>query len=316
MKTTSLLCFLAGLFVSCDVASPAHIDIHSEIEWKTWKEKYGKKYDSMSEEVEKRSIWERNYVFINEHYSKLDRTFDLSMNEYGDQTQMTRKQSTFTYRQLSPVVQSHHVVLPTSVDWRTKGDVTPVRNQGQSGSAAAFAAADAVASYHAINTGKLATLSAQEVQDCCQSHIADFIFDCIHKLGGLCKDNEYKPGNGTCRSRYCTPYAEVPTGGKEVNSGSEDALAEAVDIEPVMVSIDASQASFQFYSSGVYASGNCSSTLLDHSMLLVGYGQQNGQEYWICKNSWGVSWGMNGYVLMARNKKNMCGIATDATYPN
>jgi len=100
-----------------------------------------------------------------------------------------------------------------------------------------------------------------------------------------------------------------------VQSGNENALQVAVYMTPVAVGIDASQSSFQFYDSGVYYDPSCSSSNLDDELLVVGWGVQSGSDYWIVKNSWGIDWGMSGYVLMARNKNNACGIATAATYP-
>ena len=96
----------------------------------------------------------------------------------------------------------------------------------------------------------------------------------------------------------------------------EDALQTAVaNVGPVSVGIDASHISFQLYNDGVYKDSACSSFQLDHGVLAVGYGMHGGEEYWLVKNSWGPNWGMNGYIMMARNEDNMCGIATDASYP-
>ena len=106
------------------------------------------------------------------------------------------------------------------------------------------------------------------------------------------------------------------TGFVDVKSGDEAALTAAIaTIGPIATAMDASQSSFQFYSSGVYSDSGCSSTNLDHGVTLVGYGSLEGQDYYILKNMWGLSWGDKGYVLIARNSNNMCGVATTASYP-
>lgn len=86
-------------------------------------------------------------------------------------------------------------------------------------------------------------------------------------------------------------------------------------VGPVAVSIDAGLRSFQTYVDGIYNEPSCTSTQLNHAVLVVGYGTLNGQDYWLVKNSWGVNWGMKGYIMMARNRENQCGIATAAVYP-
>lgn len=126
----------------------------------------------------------------------------------------------------------------------------------------------------------------------------------------------YEGEDGTCK------YDASHRGGTDrgytnVKQGDEMALTAAVALMgPISVAIDASQSSFQFYSKGIYSDAKCSSVELDHGVAIVGYGSMGqNKDYYIVKNSWGTSWGDQGYILIARNRNNMCGIATSASYP-
>lgn len=103
----------------------------------------------------------------------------------------------------------------------------------------------------------------------------------------------------------------------DIESGNEEKLKKAIaTVGPVSVAIDASHETFQFYSEGVYDEPECSSENLDHGVLAVGYGtDEDGKDYWLIKNSWSATWGDKGYIKIARNKNNMCGVATQASYP-
>jgi cathepsin L len=146
----------------------------------------------------------------------------------------------------------------------------------------------------------------------------DNAFQYIKENGGIDteKSYPYEAIDDTCHFNKKSVGA-TDKGFVDVPSGDEDALKKAIaTVGPVSVAIDASHESFQFYSEGVYFEPQCDSQQLDHGVLAVGYGTDDeGQDYWIVKNSWGTSWGDKGFIKMARNKENACGVATQASYP-
>lgn len=193
-----------------------------------------------------------------------------------------------------PSITAHIGDPPKSVDWRTKGYVPPVSNQGQCGDATAFQVVGVVDSFHAIKTGKLLLASVEEYGDCCYEGSCDGGFydeasyTCIVNIGGLALASEYISPNSRCLNDTFKPAIKINGGTFLTPWGNETAVAYAVAMQPVVAAIDASHQSFQLYTSGVYYEPNCSSTLLDHVVLVVGYGAtESGMEYWICQNSWG-----------------------------
>jgi len=216
--------------------------------------------------------------------------------------------------------------LASTIDWRTKNAVTPIKDQGQCGSCWSFSATGSAEAVHFLDTGKLVSLSEQNLMDCsgsygnqgCNGGLMNSAFQYIIANKGI--DTEasypYQTKQGTCRFTTANIGATL-TGFKNVAAKSESALLAALNTQPVSVAIDASQNSFQLYKSGVYYETKCSSSNLDHGVLAIGYGTDDatGSDYWLVKNSWGTSWGMSGFINMARNKNNNCGIATQASYP-
>jgi len=255
--------------------------------------------------------------------------YKLGMNAMGDMTHSEFKAVKLGYKQVdrnfirSKNVAGPHqkVKAPASVDWRSKGAVTPIKDQGQCGSCWAFSTTGSTEGAAAIATGKLTSLSEQQLVDCsgsagnqgCNGGLMDQAFEWIIQNGGITTEAQYPytAMDGTCNTTV-TEAVKI-TGYTDVTSGDETALAAAVALGPVSVAIEADQSCFQFYTSGVLVDPSCG-TALDHGVLAVGYGTQAGQDYWIVKNSWGTSWGMSGYVLIARGT-NECGIATENSYP-
>lgn len=215
---------------------------------------------------------------------------------------------------------------PESVDWREHGLVTEVKNQGMCGSCWAFSSTGALEGQHARQTGKLVSLSEQNLVDCstkygnhgCNGGLMDQAFEYIRDNHGVDTEDSY-PYKG--RDMKChfdkKSIGADDKGFFDIAEGDEEALKLAVATQgPISVAIDAGHRSFQLYKKGVYYEEECSSEDLDHGVLLIGYGTdpEHG-DYWLVKNSWGPGWGEKGYIRMARNKDNHCGIATKASYP-
>jgi len=138
----------------------------------------------------------------------------------------------------------------------------------------------------------------------------DDAFNWIIKNKGIGSEASYPytARDGTCQN---VPSVSTISGYKDVPQGSEDALMSALNLKPVSIAIEADQSSFQSYRSGIF-NGPCG-TQLDHGVLLVGAGSEGGVNYWRVKNSWGASWGDNGYIRIARGK-NLCGLSNMASY--
>ncbi|KAK0041764.1 cathepsin L1 [Biomphalaria pfeifferi] len=224
----------------------------------------------------------------------------------------------FLFDSFNCAILQHAQTRPDRFDWRDYGVITPVSDQGMIGDPVDFVIAEGIESLFAIQTKtKAIPLSKQEVADCCDdpsTHQPLYKgFDCIVALGGLCVDYSYKNGTGTCNNGSCTPVGKI-TGTGYIPAGREDFMLKVIHLTPIAVFIDAGQSSFEMYTSGIYSDPSCSSTQLDHAVQIVGYGTEAGVDYWTVKNSWGPTWGEQGYMRIVRGK-NMCGIASMAFYP-
>ena len=276
------------------------------------------------------SNWAANKEYIDNHNS-INSDFSLELNHFADVhyndwvNQKHFNENMYIHEFDEPVEKEEVENLPDSVDWRKFNLVTKVKNQQQCGSCWTFSATGSMEGQHAKKTGDLISLSESQIVDCdvngtdegCNGGFMDGAFKYVINNGGIEKESDYpyQPVDNPC-SFNATKVAARFKGFKDVKGG-EAGLKEAVaTVGPISVGIDASNPSFQFYKSGVYYEPECSSTMLDHGVLVVGYGSTgNGTNFWLVKNSWGESWGMNGYIKMARNKNNNCGIATQPSYP-
>eukprot|EP01134_Creolimax_fragrantissima_P007736 CFRG7736T1 len=261
-------------------------------------------------------------------------------NHIMDLNDSERKERMFGYRPAYMFKPSDHVHInktvstmivdenkkvPQFVDWRRDGAVTPVKDQGTCGSCWAFSATGALEGAYFLKTGRLNSLSEQQLMDCswaytnngCDGGEPAMAMDYITEAGGIQDDASYSYENANNFCRYNDAKRATTLKGRVIiPKGNEVALKQAVAMHgPVSIAFDASKPSLLFYSSGVYRDPECSDSDLDHAVLIVGYGTTDaGDDYWIVKNSWSTYWGEMGYLRIARNFNNHCGIATAATY--
>uniref|UniRef100_A0A672YC83 Cathepsin La n=1 Tax=Sphaeramia orbicularis TaxID=375764 RepID=A0A672YC83_9TELE len=327
------------LYVLSTVLSAPSLDPKLDKHWDLWKTWNSKLYHE-AEDGWRRMIWEKNLRKIELHnleQSMGKHSYRLGMNRYGDLSLQEFRQVMRGYRTEarrkttgSMFMEPNFLNTPKAVDWRQKGYVTPVKDQGNCGSCWAFSATGALEGQRFRKTGKLVSLSEQNLIDCsrpegnqgCRGGMIGAALQYVVDNQGLDSEDSY-PYQGTddhpCR--YDTKNnAANETSFIYIPSGDEVALMKAVaSVGPVSVAIDTRQDTFQFYESGIYYEKNCSSDELDHAVLVVGYGyegeHEDGRKYWIVKNSWSVHWGQSGYIYMAKDMDNNCGIATEAIYP-
>ncbi|KAM6973095.1 cathepsin L.1 [Aplochiton taeniatus] len=311
-----------------------------DLEFHAWKLKFGKTYSSSEVEARHRQSWLNNRKMVLVHNIMADqgiKSYRLGMTYFADLDNQEYRHlisqgclgsfnSSLPQSCSSFLRQAGGVQAPDSVDWRDKGYVTEIKDQKQCGSCWAFSTTGSLEGQTFRKTGKLVSLSEQQLVDCsgsfgnmgCSGGLMDQAFAYIKSNGGLDTEDSYpyEAEDGTCRFKPNSIGATC-SGCVDITSGDEAALKEAVaTVGPISVAIDAGHSSFQMYDSGVYDEPECSSSDLDHGVLAVGYGTDaNGQDYWLVKNSWGLSWGDKGYIMMTRNKNNQCGIATATSYP-
>jgi len=287
--------------------------------WSQFKADFGKNY-ALAEEHDGRFLtFKDNVDFINTHNARADEHgWTVAINQFADMTR-TEYSAMLTYKEENKKANTVKVFdtsnLAADVDWVAKGAVTPVKNQGQCGSCWAFSTTGATEGAYQIATGKLQSFSEQELVDCassygnqgCNGGLMDDGFEYLQAKGDeLEASYSYTGATGSCKASKQSAHDGIApgkvTGKHDVTTNSESQMMAAVAQGPVSVAIEADQSGFQFYKTGVF-SGSCGDKL-DHGVLVVGYGTDSGKDYWKVKNSWGESWGEQGYILLTRGGKN------------
>jgi KDEL-tailed cysteine endopeptidase len=301
---------------------------------------HGKTYRH-SEYHDRFSKFVSNLQLVQHHNADMDlgrHTHFLAVNRFADLSHEEFKKQTTGFRAANPkdlrakrYVTTLNGTAPESVDWRAQGAVTGIKDQGQCGSCWAFSTTGAVEGSNFLKTGRLQSFSEQMLVDCddngdqgCDGGLMDNAFGFIEQNGGIDTENDYPylahgSASGCSASREAKHVGTV-SGFTDVPTNDEGQLMLAVAKQPVAVAIDANP--LQFYDSGVL-SDPCG-TDLDHGVLVVGYSTDSSdptnpdKNYWIVKNSWGESWGEDGFFRLAMGKQGTsgeCGITLSASYP-
>ena len=262
----------------------------------------------------------KSYTLGHNQFSGMD---DFDFRQFVHNHEFNNLYSTRAY------ASDDNTTLPLSVDWRDQNAVTPVKDQGQCGSCWAFSTTGSLEGIYAIQTGKLVSFSEQQLVDCdnfknggnnygCNGGDMDSAFSWIGTNNGLCSEESYPyvAEKQSCQSTCnVLPQSQIRDW-VDVQS-SDIALMAAIAQQPVSIAIEADQIDFQLYQSGVLTA-ECGTTL-DHGVLVVGYGTEE-EDYYLVKNSWGTSWGDQGYIKLGRgpqynNGQGQCGILLEASYP-
>ncbi|KAG5222050.1 senescence-specific cysteine protease SAG [Salix suchowensis] len=276
-----------------------------------WMSQYGRVYKDDSEKATRYSIFKENVARIDAFNSQTGKSYKLGVNQFADLTNEEFKASRNRFKghmcspQAGPFRYENVSAVPSTMDWRKEGAVTPVKDQGQCGCCWAFSAVAAMEGINQLTTGKLISLSEQELVDCdtkgenhgCNGGLMDEAFKFIIQNKGLTTEANYpyKGTEGTCNANKAASHAAKITA----------ALMKAVARQPVSVAIDAGGFDIQFYWSGIFT-GSCD-TQLDHGVTAVGYGVSDGYKYWL-----------EGYIRMQKDisaEEGLCGIAMQASYP-
>ncbi|XP_048560291.1 senescence-specific cysteine protease SAG39-like [Triticum urartu] len=331
-----LLAILGCICLGGTVTSARELndDLSMAAKHENWMAQYGRVYKDTTEKMRRFEVFKANVEFI-ETFNAQNHKFWLGVNQFADitndefRTTNTNKglkanpmrvlSTGFRYENLS------FDALPATMDWRAKGAVTPIKDQGQCGCCWAFSAVAVTEGIVKLKTSKLISLSEQELVDCdvhgedqgCEGGLMDDAFKFIIKNGGLTMESRYPytAADGKCKAG--SNSAATITGFEDVPANNEGALMKAVANQPVSVAVDGGDMTFQFYSGGVMT-GSCG-TDLDHGIAAIGYGKtSDGTSFWLMKNSWGTTWGEIGYLRMEKDiadKKGMCGLAMEPSYP-
>jgi len=325
--------------LSAALAANVHDRSYYESKFFNWMAEHNIKATSGEHFVQMIQNFANNDDIIEQHNAQKS-TFTLGHNQFSHMNseewkayvkgtgKPTKQTAKFTHN--APVQAK---AKGASKDWVAEGAVNAIKDQGQCGSCWAFSTVGALEGAYQIKNNQLNTFSEQYLVSCdnrknggtdlgCNGGLMDSAFEWLQSNGGIASgaDVPYTSGttkqNGDCDLTVAKVAGTAPKSWTDVKANSDDAMISALDQQPVAVAIEADQPAFQLYKSGVFTAA-CG-TNLDHGVLAVGYGTDNGVDFYKVRNSWGGSWGENGYIRFARGiaqKEGQCGILMEASYP-
>ncbi|XP_060192861.1 zingipain-2-like [Lycium barbarum] len=326
----SILNLYARIATSRDLQELSMLERHEK-----WMARHGRVYKDEIEKEHRFKTFKENVEFIESFNQNGTQRYKLAINKYTDltseeflasftglDTSLSQQESTaattsFKYGSVTEV--------PLSMDWRKSGSVTEIKYQGLCGSCWAFSAVAAIEGAYQIANNELISLSEQQLLDCntenrgCEGGLMTRAYEyLLQNGGGITTETNYpyQQAKSICSTQQLSPTAAVTISGYEVVPAGESSLLQAAANQPISVGIAANQ-EFYLYGSGIY-DGSCYRKL-NHAVTVIGYGtSEDGTKYWLVKNSWGTSWGEEGYMRIARDigvDGGHCGIASMASFP-
>jgi len=299
---------------------------------------YSKTY-SGDELYSRKALFEASLSKVSEHNKDSSKTYKLGINHLSDWSEKELKQL-LGYKKSSETIANinkraktssleNHLLkytLPTGVDWRAKGVISPVKDQGMCGSCWTFGTAATIESFHALKTGELAEQSVQQILDCtpnpkhcggtggCGGGTPELAYDQIIKDGGLSSEWTYPYVSyfgqdfPTCKASNTTRYAAKIASYVVLPANEYEPVINALaTVGPLAINVDAG--SWFSYESGVFSGCNATEIVIDHVVQLVGYGTDESLgDYWIVRNSWSPTWGEAGYIRIKRSATKQCGL--------
>ena len=315
------LIFLVFALVACDM----DIDAIMFQQFQKFIKKYHKKYNSMNEFLARYEVFRRNVMATFEenlsYRTGITKFSDLTQQEFA-RTYLNLNYDAMAVANFNPYIVKISNAAPDSWDWRDKGYVSPVKDQGSCGSCWAFATVANLEGLYYKHYSKMVTMSEQMLVDCdtidsaCDGGLMEYSFTWLQQNGGINNDIDYpyKGVKSTCKkdaSKYVnmkvTGYTKLGSSSSTWSPVDEDEIKEFLyETGPLAVALNANP--LQTYTGGILdkTSSQCSTSGINHAVTMVGYGTE-GKDYWIVKNSWGASWGESGYFRIKRGS-GTCGI--------